>query len=214
MSAINTHINQQGYYNLGASSGSGAGTQQAGKSSAALAASRALAQTASGGAGGNAAYLLDLSPEAQKYLSGLQQPPAVSQPAVSQDGFALNSQQRLALAQLLDKFKDAPYSQDTFDAIQDELHSSGLGPTQLAAKYRATSFSTTAALVDALNGGNGTTPGSTPVSDADIQSRSEQYMQFIVSEWKKLAGPQDEATDAAPVGDGHAIAAVENGGAA
>lgn len=216
MSAINTNINQQGYYNLGSSggsgAGSGAGTQQANRSGATqLAPSRNLAQ--SGSLAGSAAYMLDLSPEAQQYLRGLQQQPAptVRQPAVSEDGFTLNSQQRLALASLLERFKDEPYTQETFDAIQDELDAQGIGPTQLAARYRATSFNPTASLVDALNGGNGTTPGAAPVGDAELQERSGQYMQFVISEWKKLATPADDGEGAQ---SGPAIAAVEGGAGA
>ena len=212
MSAVNTQVNQQGYYNLGNSAGTGANAQGAGRTGATGPASRALTQSSS--LNGSAAYMLDLSPEAQQYLRGLNQTAqqtTTQQAAAQQDGFVLNSQQRLALASLLEEFKDAPYTQATFDTIQDALHAEGLGPTQLAARHCAESFNPTASLVDALNGGKGTTPGSAPVSEGELEQRSAGYMQFVINEWKKIATPADEGAGAE---SSDAIAAVENSGGA
>lgn len=204
MSTISNQLQQGGYYSLAQSSGSSAQTARV---SGSAARSSATSMTAPGA---DSAYMLDLSPQAREYLIGLQS--KKTEPAVAESqGFTLNRKERLALASLLEGFKDAPYSQDTFDAIQDELHKQGLGPQQMGAKYRASSFSTTAALVDALSGGKGTVPGSQPVSDSELQTRSQQYIQYVAAEWKKIsttAAEEGAGSESAP-----AVSAVEGSAA-
>lgn len=211
MSTIGTQLQQGGYYSLGQSGGAGVGS--GGRVNPAARAYSNATQAANASSG-SSAYLIDLSPEAQRYLSGLNQPQAAAaaeaQAAVN-DGFVLNNQQRVALAALLERFKDEPYTQETFDKIQDALQQDDLGPNQLSARLRATSFSTTAALVDALNGGDGSTPGAKPMSDAELQSRSGQYIQFVAAEWRKVSTTAD---DAEGEGASEAISAVEGSGAA
>lgn len=199
MSTINTQLGQGGYYSLQQSSTSGNNAQGAGRSASGVSLIRGGRGVEGAGVSqGNDAYLLDLSPEAQAYLRSLKNGQSnvsgnVSNDAVEQ-GFTVNSKQRLAIAAILEKYKQEPYTQEVFDRIQDELHQAGLSPDQLAAKYRASSFSTTAALVDALNGGEGSLPGSSPVSDSELQQRTSEYVQFIVEEWKKISdGTAEEA---------------------
>jgi len=189
MSAIQTQLQNSGYYQLN-SSGAGSGnTSNAARSAVAKPSlASALGNVTNSSSSYSDAVLVDLSPEAQKYLSGLGSPGATinSTPAAN-DSFVLSSQQKVALAAVLDTYKDAPYTQATFDQIQDDLQKAGLGPNQLSVHERVTSFSTTAALVDALNGGHGTTPGSTVISDGDLQKKATNYIQDIATQWKKIS---------------------------
>lgn len=198
MSAINTPIHHSGYYQLNPHSGSGAGAENTQRSAGTAGLLRAPGRVHSSGYAD--AVLVDLSPEAKRYLSGLGNPGPGAVPA-AQEHFHLSPQQRLALASLLEAYKDAPYTQATFDRIQDDMHKAGLGPDQLSARERVSSFSTTAALVDALNGGKGTTPGSQPVSHDELQKRATHYIQDVVSQWKKISSGY-------PSGNGNAVAAV------
>lgn len=204
MSAISSQLQGSGYYQLN-SSGSGTSANTGRTQAATPSLASALGGTSNASPFSDA-VLLDLSPAAQQYLSGLGAASATAQPAPSTQGkqdFVLSTQQQQKLNAILDKYKDAPYSQATFDSIQDDLQQAGLGPNQLSAKDRVDNFSTTAVLVDALNGGNGTTPGSAPVSDSQLQAKSANYIQDVVGQWKKISTDykaQQSATAVAPVG--------------
>jgi hypothetical protein len=188
MSAINTqlqpHIQHSGYYQLNQT----AGGQTGGATRTSASALRAAGVNAvSQATNFSDAVLVDLSPEAQKYLSGLAKQPAISEGFTGNDTFVLSSQQRLALSSLLEKYKNGPYTQETFDAIQDDLQKAGLSPQTLSAREKANSFNATAVLVDALNGGRGTTPGSTPISDEALEKKAANYMQEVIGQWKKIS---------------------------
>ena len=205
MSSINAQLQGSGYYQLNSSSsGNSATTAQT------QVATPSLASALSGNTQSTPfsdAVLLDLSPAAQKYLSGLGTSAATqtqNTSTTSSQDFVLSTEQKQTLNDILAKYKDAPYTQDTFDAIQGDLQKAGLGPDQLSAKDRVNSFSATAVLVDALNGGNGSTPGSTPLSDADLKTKSNNYIQDVVSQWKKIStdyqSQQSASTGVTPVG--------------
>lgn len=202
MSAINTQLNNN-YYQLNSSHSGGSSTT--GRAQGAV---PSLASALSGNntisSGFSDAVLLDLSPAAQQYLQGLgakvATPQAASSTASNQDGFLLSDKQQQALNTILDKYKDAPYTQDTFDALQNDLHGAGLGPEQLSAQYRVNNFSSTAVLVDALNGGKGTTPGSTPVSDEVLRGKSNSYMQSVISQWKQISNDYQKQQEDASTG--------------
>ncbi len=194
MSSINTQIQNSGYYQLNSTGTGSTGTNTTGNPAAvtpSLAA--ALGNSSSSSSSYSDAVLLDLSPAAQKYLSTLNQQAAGSTTTPTTpsdaggDNFVLSSKQQLALSAILDKYKDAPYTQDTFDSIQNDLHDAGLGPDQLSAKEKSTSFSSTAVLIDALNGGNGTTPGSTPTSQDTLNTKSANFIQDVIGQWKKVS---------------------------
>lgn len=204
MSAISTQLSHSGYYQLN-SSGAGSGNTSGASGAASTSALRnAGVNAVSSASGFSDAVLLDLSPAAKQYLSGLSAQAATTQGnGNTSTDFVLSAQQKEALSSILDKYKDAPYTQDTFDQIQNDLQKAGIGPDQLSAKERVSSFSATAVLVDALNGGNGSTPGSTPVSDADLKTKSANYMQDVIAQWKKISADyqaKQSADAVAPVG--------------
>ena len=183
------HVSATGFYTLDGSAG--ADIQH--KPSRHLAGIAALGTTrapqARGLAGHNAAYLLDLSPQARDYLRQANQP-AVTK-GTTGEGFALSPAQQRSIAEILAGFADAPYTQETFDAIQAALQKAGLGSHQLAAKYRANRFNSTATLLDALTGGGGKIPGSQPVSDAELEARSQHYMYAIAQQWQRMQPERD-----------------------
>jgi len=205
MSAINTQLQNNGYYQL---NGSGAGASNTGNAHRTSHTGSGLASALnnSGNKGFSDAVLLDLSPAAQKYLSGLSarnpQAQSAAQSSGGSDGFILSAKQRLALSAVLEKYKDAPYTQATFDAIQDDLQKEGLGPNQLSAKTKVSSFNSTAVLVDALNGGKGTTPGSVVISDEDLSKKATNYIQDVAAQWKKLSADANKqsANAVSPIG--------------
>lgn len=211
MSAVNTQLHNNGYYQLNSS---GAGAGNAGNAGRTNYAGSGLAGALNDSAknGFSDAVLLDLSPAAQKYLSSLNAKNAQTTDSslsnASRDGFVLSAKQKLAVAAVLERYKDSPYTQETFDAIQDDLQKEGLGPNQLSLHERVNSFNPTASLLDALNGGNGTTPGSTVISDEELSKKATNYIQDIAAQWKKLSvdANKQNADAVAPIG------AVDNAG--
>ena len=205
MSAINTQLHNNGYYQLNSS---GAGAGNAGNAGRTNYASSGLAGALndSASSGFSDAVLLDLSPAAQKYLSSLgaqnTQSKAATPSNSSGNSFVLSAKQKLSLSAVLEKYKDAPYTQETFDAIQDDLQKEGLGPDQLSMHERVNSFNSTASLLDALNGGKGTTPGSTVISDDELSKKATNYIQDVAAQWKKLSvdANKQSADAVAPIG--------------
>ena len=93
------------------------------------------------------AYRLDLSPEALEYLD-----------KAAGDRFALTKEQEETLARIVNRHKGAPFNQETFNLIQDELHEAGLSPEKLAQ------------------------------DDAEeVSTKINNYLQQIVSLWQTLA---------------------------
>lgn len=124
------------------------------------------------------AYTLDLSPEAKSYIDATNLASSVS-------SFDLNSFQKEKLDEILQKFKDQPYTQDTFNQLQAELQKAGLSPDQLAAQQQAKDFSTTQMLLEAL-GGKIVNPGSQDDS-SKYDSAKKSYMDKIGEAFQKIA---------------------------
>lgn len=140
----------------------------------------------------NSAYTLSLSPQAQQYLSGLNNDSTVSN---SNEGFALSSADQQKLETILQKYKNLPVTQENYNKLQDELKAAGLAPDQLSAKDQVASINTTQLLLDALNGNDST--GIDPAQEsAKRQAKANNYMQNILTAWKNAA-PADTATPAA-----------------
>lgn len=204
MSAISTQL-PGSYYQLNNTGAGSNGANTARSVTPSLAAALSGKQAASSSF--SDAVFLDLSPAAQKYLSGLGSAAATkTQDAAGQGAdFVLSVKQRATLNEIIDKYKDAPYTQATFDAIQDDLLQAGLGPDQLSAQDRSKSFNSTAVLIDALNGGKGELPGSVQMSEETLKTKSANYIQNVVSQWKRIstdyAEQQEQNADAvAPIG--------------
>lgn len=162
---------------------SGSGSQA---SSATGSLSSALLNASSTGVSSfdSSAYTLDLSPEAQKYLSGLNNGQGSTQ-------FTLSDKQQQAINDILAKYKDAPFTQDTFNQIQNDLNAANLGPQFLALTDKINSFNPSQVLIDALNGGassNVTGLGDlTSDNSSNQQTKIDNYMQGIISQWKSVS---------------------------
>lgn len=126
------------------------------------------------------AYFLDLSPAAQRYLSEAQTVP------VEPGGYVLTEQQHDTLTGILMRHKESPYTQATFDSIQNELHEAGLSPGQLAGQSKVKRFTTTGTLIDALNGKFQT--GAPQESASETEAKANQYMRAVAEQWKAIAG--------------------------
>ena len=129
------------------------------------------------------AYLLDLSPEAQNYLNNGAQS-ATTDPTAANSSFTISPQDQQKIDAILEKYKDAPLTQDTYNQIQNDLTTAGLSPQQLAQKDTLTSFSATRVLIDALNGIDDPIPSA---SSTDEQTKSTNYMQQIYKQWQSVA---------------------------
>ena len=186
MTSINNFGNS-GYYQLN-QSGGGAGS--AGQASAAAVQVRAAAnRNTIPTDDNNAAYLLNLSPQAQQYLSGSKS---------AQQSFQLSKQQQQTVDAIIAKYKDAPFNQETFNKIQDDLNEAGLGVETLKMLDKAKHFNATSVLISALTGGKGGTEADGFVSDSESASKADGYLQSIVSQWKNLvAAAKDKLQDVA-----------------
>jgi len=173
-----------GYYQLSNPSG-GAGNIAATPSLAS-----ALAGAASGSAADSNAYLLDLSPEAQKYMSTGAIPTATGN-----SSFTLSAQQQQDISAIIAKYKDAPYTQDTFNHIQNDLNAAGLGAEQMVRMDQIRNFNPTQLLIDSLSGNY--TASDAQTSTAGQEAKSSNYMQQIISQWKTVSTTTDGIT---PVG--------------
>ncbi len=205
MSSISTNIGNSSYYQLNGSSGNTTG--QSNISVASLATSLLNPNSTSNGSTFSDAYTLDLSPAAQQYLAG--NPTSASSSISSANkGFVLSSKQREEVSEIIAKYKDQPFTQDTYNKIQDDLNAAGLSPQKLSMIDKATSFNPTQILVSALTGKPASNASDT--SDAAQQTKSTNFMQQIMAQWKAISTTAD---DAATPSDTPADAVTAAGGA-
>jgi len=185
MTSIST-LNNGGYYQL-SNPLAGTGTGQAPNATDALLQAMSAASNSSfdNSNSNNDAFLLDLSPEAQGLLNGGGAPSTSGLAGLLNGGnFALSAKQQEQITAILTKYKDAPYTQDTFNQIQNDLNAAGLGPQLLSMEDQAKSFDPALVLLDALNGTDSTLSLS---SATDEQDKATAYMQSIISQWKSIS---------------------------
>jgi|GEM_PF-3409298 len=200
MTAINNLPNYSGYYQL--SKHSGGGIAQPNGTGSLL---QALSST-SGSTSNNDAYFLDLSPQARQYLEGVNSGQINNNPVGSKTGFLLTQEQQKAISDIVSQYKNAPFTQETFNAIQNDLEAANLDPETLARLESAKLYSPTAVLIKALNDDDTVSEQTNGVmSDADKTAKTDYFMQQIVSQWKNLGEQPEEASSdgesgVAPVG--------------
>jgi len=173
--------NNAAYYPLSGQSGAPTASQNA-SPTATLA--QALSADASNGSSNNSAYLLSLSPEAQQYLNA--DSGAQGLTGTNSGSFTLSTQQQQAIASILAKYKDAPYTQDTFDQIQNDLNTAGLGANQLSLQDQNKNFNPTQMLLDDLNGNYTAADALASPNSGTEQTKVSNYMQQIAAEWKNM----------------------------
>ena len=99
----------------------------------------------------------------------------------------LSSQQRQQIDSIIAKYKDAPFTQDTYKKIQDDLKSSGLSAIKLAAEDKINSFNSTEVFMNALYGDSTINDGTSFFDNSDEQANSDSYMNQILSKWKNIS---------------------------
>lgn len=184
MTSINNLPNYSGYYQL--SRQTGGNVNQSGGTGGVLSALGGSGQ--SGLSSDSSAYLLDLSPQARQYLAGLNSSQPSGNTYDSKSSFILTKEQQQKITEIIDKYKDAPFTQDTFNQIQNDLDAAGMSPDKLAAKENAKNYNPTMVLIDALNGSNASENGDSGVmNDQQKQTKTDNFMQQIVSQWKDVS---------------------------
>jgi len=224
MSAINTLPNNSLYYQL-----NGNNSPSITPSSS----TDALLQALNGGSSDTSSTspldTVNLSPAAQQYLNSLNGSSTASSSSDpllaaltgvntttstlpgTNTSFTLTTQQQQQITAILEKYQDAPYTQDTFNSIQNDLNNEGLGTTQLSQEDQAKSFNPTAMLIDDLNGDFTDANNMAGANSADEQTKSSNYMQQIISQWQTISGNSSGSSTAASSG---AVSAANGTGGA
>ncbi len=138
-------------------------------------------------------YMLDLSEQAKAYLAQEQSPKKQETAPTLPTSFLLSSKERKQLQDIIEKYKDAPLTQETYKKIEAELKEKGLSPDQLAAKEQVKSFNATQIFLDAMSGTK--TALSTEEVSASAQTKREDYTVGIIEYWASISTvePEDSA---------------------
>jgi len=179
------------------SSSSGSSTSSSAAALQAL--DQELSGTSSSSGSGVGSYLLDLSPAAQQILSGAST--GTTSGSGSSSNFTLTKAQQTAIENIIDKFKDAPFTQATFTEITNALQAAGLSPEQLAAKDEITSFNPTTVLLGDLSG-NYTSVPSAAKTLSNEQTKENNFLQDIEKFWKSISTTASSASGSASSGSG------------
>lgn len=139
-------------------------------------------------------YLLSLSEEARNYLTSQAAKPADDSKDSDAKSFILSIDQQQKLNQIIAKYKDAPFTQATFDAMLEELGDAGLAPDQMAAKDQMRQINPTQSLLDALNGATSSTlPGT--VDTSGQKAKGDAYLKAIFNQWESISTTAGTADD-------------------
>lgn len=213
MSTSIASLANNGYYQLSNPSG-GTSTTNVNPTSSLLQALNATDGSSSGSAD-NSAFLLDLSPQAQQLLNGTNSSTdstaSLAGALSGTDGtslasllggggasstgslfggnsnFSLTADQKQAISNILAKYKDAPYTQATFNNIQNDLAAAGLSPSLLSMQDQAKSFDPAIVLLDALNGTTTDTGALFGTNPQGEQTKQTNYMQGIIQQWQSIS---------------------------
>lgn len=134
----------------------------------------------------NGSDVVDLSPQAQQVLANLKSGGG-NDSTTTDSNFVLTKQQQQQLKDIIAKYKDAPFTQETYNQLQDDLEAAGLAPTQLAAEDQIRSFNPTTVLLNAMYGTDNSADVSTVPSAEEEQTKSDNYMKHIQEHWKNIS---------------------------
>jgi hypothetical protein len=152
--------------------------------------------SASTGSGNS--FLLDLSDEAKSYLANIGNSSSTSTGSDTQDSasFVLSNAQLGKLRDVLEKYKDEPFTQDTFDQIQDDLAANGLGTDQLGAEETVRNINPTQMLLSALNGQTVDLDSLSGKVDTEaLKTKSDNFMSKVIDQWKAISTTVGDATE-------------------
>ena len=140
------------------------------------------------------AFLLDLSPEAQSFLNPSDSSSASGAMTQLYKNFILTSKQQKQIDDVLAKYKDEPFTKETYYKIEAELDDLGLSPEALAIKDKARSINTTSMLLDALNGNGGDVSQSLlgGTDDEQSQTKKDNYVKMLLGKWSDISTTIDD----------------------
>jgi hypothetical protein len=102
--------------------------------------------------------------------------------------FAITKDQQDQITAIIAKYKDAPYTQDTFNQIQNDLSKAGLAPSIMALKDQTKAFNPAEVLISALNGTSMDTVNSQLGTDATgEQTKQNTYIASIIKQWQDIS---------------------------
>lgn len=170
-------------------------SQQSAVPSLASALAAATSATSSTGAA-NPTDSVNLSPEAKAYLERMNAIQSVN--ATSGSTFVLSREQQDLINDIVAKYKDAPYTQETFDAIKADLEKVGLSTKVMAAQDEARNFNPTQFFLDVLNGTDAT--GSNALEQmlgktdsAASEEKTKNFLADVLSRWQRISTTMDES---------------------
>jgi len=184
VTSITSFYSGQNYALTGGSSGQ---DKTASTSTILPPATAALLESAQANTSADSAYQINLSEQAKAYLARLSETKAANTSNASPgEGFSLNNQQAQQIKDIVSKYKDAPLTQETFDLIQADLRTAGLGPEQLAVKEQMSSFNPTATLLAALGGEEAPALQQPAEVAAAQQTKAENYIRKVETLWRAV----------------------------
>lgn len=138
-------------------------------------------------------YMLDLSEAAKAYLAQ-QTAQSSSQTSGDSEHFTLTEAQQAQIRKIIEQYKNAPLSQETFLQIQEELTAIGLGADQLAAKEQVGAFNPISSFLDALSGTS--TSLSAEEISANVSTKRENYLSDIIDYWASISTAESDNVSA------------------
>lgn len=140
------------------------------------------------------AYAVNLSAEAQSYLDAINQTKnsssgssianTLSSSSSTNANYRLNPKQQKLLDGILNAYKDAPFTQDTFKQIQEALKKNGIDSKTLELKEKAKTINVTGSLIAILNGSE---QKSTTPTDEEFKTKGNNYIDGIISKWQSIS---------------------------
>lgn len=195
MTIISSNYLSNGYYQLG--------SQQNTTTAPTTLAAALQQQSDQSSSSSDSAYQLNLSSDANDYLNSLLSATNQSNSDSTNsadsipDNFVLTPDQQNQLTAIIEKYKDVPQTQDTFNQIQDDLKKAGLDPDTLAAKEQVKNFNPTNVLLAILSGKSSSDINPTDPQElqAKYNSQKTNYLQQITDLWQKSSttGTDDDA---------------------
>ena len=192
MSNINSLTNSQ-YYSL-------TGQQNSTNSLGQTVSTNSIATLADilNGSADSSGDIVDLSPAAQSYLSSLNNSSSVSSLSDGEStNFILSNAQRQKINDILQKYKDEPFTQEIFNKIQDDLREAGLAPDQLAQIDQVNSFNPTQVFIDIISGKQTDLTDNASATDESEKTKSGNYISQILQQWRGISSTTGAVGDVA-----------------
>jgi len=131
-----------------------------------------------------------LSAEAQALLDSYLQQASGTQSDETTESFALTPKQQQQLRDILNRYKDAPFTEETLAKIKENIEDAGLGPEQLAAKELIQTINPTNTLLNILSGFDTSFTNeaqSTTATQEAAQKKSQKYVEDIIGYWQSIS---------------------------